>query len=161
VESFHTIALRPLRHYADFSGRSRRSDVIAFYIVYAALGFVVSFAAIGFGQTTQVGSSLLFDLAFLCPSLALFVRRLHDSGRSGWWSAVTGPAIVLSFWQTVETLREPIDWAGRAPGPSLAAVVIGLSNVAVLVLIFWNDDPQPNRFGPNPRYDPPERSQLA
>lgn len=64
-------------HYADFSGRSRRSEywwVVLFNLLMDAL-----FAAF----VPQL--SYLWTLVTLIPSIAICVRRLHDVGKSGWW----------------------------------------------------------------------------
>ena len=53
-----------------------------------------------FGRNIQVLSTF-FSLAHLLPSLAVAVRRLHDTDRSGWWFLIvfTGiGAIVLFVW---------------------------------------------------------------
>ena len=58
--------------YADFEGRARRSEYWWFYL----FGVLVSWIPyLGW----------LASLAILIPSLAVGARRLHDTGRSGWW----------------------------------------------------------------------------
>ena len=68
--------------YADFTGRARRKEfwmfVLFYFIVSIVLGIVDSI--IGFQLL-----GLLFSLGSLIPSLAIGARRLHDTGRSGWW----------------------------------------------------------------------------
>ena len=86
-------------NWKNFSGRTRRSAywyaVLANFIVAIILGIlggIVDFLTI-------LGS--LYSLAFLIPSIALCIRRLHDTGKSGWWYliALTGiGAIVLLVW---------------------------------------------------------------
>ena len=65
------------RRYAEFGGRSRRSAywwfVLAHWVVLLVLGGIV--------ETLIV----LYWVGVLLPSLALMVRRLHDTDRSGWW----------------------------------------------------------------------------
>jgi len=94
----------PLRRYADFSGRSRPKEYWMF-VLFLFLGIIaMSFAdaLLGFGASTHYLDrspfgvtmgvynrsgllTLLFSLAAFIPSLAVAVRRLHDSNRSGWW----------------------------------------------------------------------------
>jgi uncharacterized membrane protein YhaH (DUF805 family) len=71
-----------LSQYVGFSGRARRSEywywVLAYFLVYLVAA----------GLDAVVNTSLLVTLvalAVLLPSLAVGVRRLHDTGRSGWW----------------------------------------------------------------------------
>jgi uncharacterized membrane protein YhaH (DUF805 family) len=81
-------ALLPFKRFAQFDGRSRRKE----YWSFALLAFVASYAigmvegVLGLsGMIFLYGPlSLLFGLAILIPSLAVGVRRLHDTGRSGW-----------------------------------------------------------------------------
>ena len=73
------------QNYVVFEGRSRRS-AYWFWILFTGL---ISFAISGFsgGDTGSFFSILasLWSLATLLPSLAVGVRRLHDTNRSGWF----------------------------------------------------------------------------
>jgi len=82
------------RRYVDFSGRSSRSEYWYFVLFSALFGLVLGVArgiALGAGggpnstATAFTVISYLVDLAFFLPSLAVFVRRMHDTNRSGWW----------------------------------------------------------------------------
>jgi uncharacterized membrane protein YhaH (DUF805 family) len=80
--------------YADFGGRATRSEYW-WFILFIVL---VSLA------TSMISSvvSVLFSLATLLPSLAAATRRLHDTGRSGWWQLVVlipvvGIVIIIIF----------------------------------------------------------------
>lgn len=68
--------------YIDFTGRARRSE----YWWFALFSFIVQVvvSAIDRGMGSQILGGLV-SLALLAPSLAVAVRRLHDTGRSGWW----------------------------------------------------------------------------
>lgn len=81
--------LEVLKKYAVFSGRARRSE----YWYFALFNFIISIvltvfdiAAGSFSQETEMGLiGGIYTLAMLIPSIAVSVRRLHDTGRSGWW----------------------------------------------------------------------------
>jgi uncharacterized membrane protein YhaH (DUF805 family) len=153
VESFHYLALRPLRHYADFRGRSRRSELIAFYLLTMLAGLLLSFPAPALGFRAKFWLETGLDLALACPVAALMVRRLHDSGRSGGWVLLFAPAAGLDFWRDC-TLA--IGFQELSPfESSMPALAVGLLSLGLLVLLLWNDDPEENRFGPNPRLDAP------
>ncbi|ERN43189.1 putative membrane protein [Rubidibacter lacunae KORDI 51-2] len=81
--------LTALRKYAVFSGRARRKE----YWYFVLFNFLISF---GLGIIDMVlglageGSGFgvlgaIYALAVLVPGIAATVRRLHDTGRSGWW----------------------------------------------------------------------------
>jgi uncharacterized membrane protein YhaH (DUF805 family) len=87
--------LLPYKRYVDFSGRSQRKE----YWLFALFTIVVSLLIDGtLGGSWSVltglrpaptasGSILggIFALVNFLPSLAVMVRRLHDTDRSGWW----------------------------------------------------------------------------
>lgn len=63
--------------YADFKGRSRRSEYWWASLVIGMIGGLIS--------VVLPEISGLWSLAILIPSVAICVRRLHDIGKSGWW----------------------------------------------------------------------------
>ena len=78
--------LQTLKKYADFSGRSRRSEYWMFFLFNFIIAIALSVVDYVLGSAGIVG--LLFALAILIPSIAVGVRRLHDTDRSGWWLLV-------------------------------------------------------------------------
>ena len=91
MEQTLSLMIRPLRHFADFTGRSTRSEFFLFtafnLVLLYALSLSSALAARAFGEAT--GGILavvvaLCWLALLIPALAVQVRRLHDQDRSGW-----------------------------------------------------------------------------
>jgi uncharacterized membrane protein YhaH (DUF805 family) len=76
-------------NYANFKGRAARSEFWYWqlFLVIAGLAVELLDLAISFGVFAIRGGpmSILFWLATLVPNLALYVRRLHDTNRSGWW----------------------------------------------------------------------------
>ena len=83
--------------YVTFSGRARRSEYwwwILFTIIGQAVFGIVDRMLFG-SQVVQVGEMMveaqtgpiggIFSLAILLPGISVMVRRLHDTGRSGWW----------------------------------------------------------------------------
>ncbi|HCE1882714.1 DUF805 domain-containing protein [Vibrio parahaemolyticus] len=74
-----------LKKYADFTGRARRKEYWMFALFYMLfyIGLVVIDLMIG----TEF-FSIIFSLALLIPSISIATRRLHDTGRSGWWQLI-------------------------------------------------------------------------
>lgn len=99
-----------LRGYARFSGRARRSEFWWWVATYAVLSIVLTaallavLAAAGDSPLVVVLSSILVGLVLLAvavPTIAVTVRRLHDTGRSGWWYLISlvplGSIVVIAF----------------------------------------------------------------
>ncbi|WP_329275522.1 DUF805 domain-containing protein [Streptomyces sp. NBC_01451] len=71
-----------LKKYAVFSGRARRKEYWMFTLFAVIISIVLSIIDGVIGVQIL---SIVFSLAILLPSLGVAVRRLHDTGRSGWW----------------------------------------------------------------------------
>lgn len=83
-----------LEHYADFKGRARRSEFWWFYLAYIIVLTTLSIL----GDAHPVFGIAYWGLAVLLflPGLAVSIRRLHDSGKSGWWFLIL--LIPLAGW---------------------------------------------------------------
>ena len=80
--------LGALKKYAVFEGRARRREYWFFVLFVVIISVVLSIIDAMIGTMTAQGAGILsglFCLAVLIPSLAVGARRLHDTGRSGWW----------------------------------------------------------------------------
>ncbi len=74
--------------YAEFRGRSNRAEFwwLSLALVIAGLLVGSADAAIFGGNAMDTGPlGIVWSLATLIPSLAVGIRRLHDTGRTGWW----------------------------------------------------------------------------
>ena len=97
--------LEVLRKYAVFDGRARRTEFWLFFLINCIIAFVLSFLEAIVGFASIAGASILgslYMLAVLIPYLAVGVRRLHDTGRSGWWMLIyivplIGAIVLLVF----------------------------------------------------------------
>ncbi len=86
INPFEDYYINTLRNkYAEFNGRARRSEFWYYtlfnLIVSMGLGMMDTFTGIGF-------LSGLYALVVIIPGIAVAIRRLHDSGKSGWWLLV-------------------------------------------------------------------------
>ena len=73
-----------LGNYANFNGRARRSEYWWFFVIVNVVVGVLTLAG-GAILPALAGVGGLVALALLLPALAVTVRRLHDTDRSGWW----------------------------------------------------------------------------
>jgi uncharacterized membrane protein YhaH (DUF805 family) len=96
-------AKRPIvEKYADFAGRAPRAEYWWFYLL-VVVGYIITTiidSILGMGPYGVL--TILFALAMLLPSLAVGVRRLHDTNRSGWWLLIglvplIGAIVLLVF----------------------------------------------------------------
>lgn len=70
------------KKYAVFEGRARRKEYWMFTLVNLVVSLVLYLADL---FVTMGLLSVLYSLAILVPSIAVTIRRLHDTNRSGWW----------------------------------------------------------------------------
>ena len=71
------------KNYVNFSGRARRKE----YWMFNLFNIIVCFVVILLDSLLEFNYVLIliYVLAILLPSYAVTVRRLHDTGKSGWW----------------------------------------------------------------------------
>lgn len=146
--------LLPFSRYADFKGRAGRREFWSYAPLPPALIVLANMAVWDASNTAGVLANLALWLGLLTPTLAVTARRLHDSGRRGWWQGLPMTAFLTVNVFTV--------WFVRLPDPGQAAktvfgVIMVLLSLAVLatmvLLLVWlllPSQPGPNRFGPNP-----------
>lgn len=121
-------AILPLRRYADFSGRSSRTEYWAFQIlmllVYGVLIVMMFAGSVGPNGpgalfVSSIGLMLLVALGTMIPSCAVCVRRLHDQDRSGWMC--------------------------------LLSLIPYVGGIILMVFLFLPGTPGSNRYGDDPR----------
>ena len=124
------------KHYADFSGRARRSEywgtVLFNVIAQVVLSIVLVAVLVIWFSSTEMNADVsvvrlslimikavrsLYNLIWLLPGLAVAVRRLHDIGKSGWnllWILlpIVG-AIMLIYWYCQDSQPEENKWGAN------------------------------------------------
>jgi uncharacterized membrane protein YhaH (DUF805 family) len=100
-------------------------------------------------------TSDLFSLATLIPSLSLGWRRMHDIGKSGWWSLLWAAPLI---WAAVAGVTL---FTSDGSFELIGAIAVGFGVIAtigafiyVIVLLATDSDPYDNHFGPSVKYDP-------
>ena len=77
--------IKVLKQYADFNGRAHRTE----FWMFILFSFLVSLALTIIDVVLGLGIlAFIYWLAVLVPSIAVTARRLHDTGKSGWWQLV-------------------------------------------------------------------------
>jgi uncharacterized membrane protein YhaH (DUF805 family) len=154
----------PLKRYAEFSGRSRRMEYWMFalflFVMWMVLGGLLvvmvgsAFLSMGGGSAGGLaaaggGAMILLLvigvvwLALLIPTLAVGVRRLHDTERSGWWLGGYLLLVVVS-----NVLQRTTGSAGLATLLGIATLIYA---IALLVFYCLDGTKGPNKYGPDPK----------
>jgi len=114
------------KNYANFSGRARRSEYWYVCLVNIIISFICSLGSSLISAELFLFISGAYSLATLVPGLALCVRRLHDTGKSG-----------------------HVLW-------SMLAMIIPIVNLAVIIMliVFYcaDSDRGPNKYGESSKY---------
>ena len=79
--------LQVLKKYAVFDGRAPRAEYWGFWLIN--VGAIVVFTVVQTILRIPPILTIVYSLAIILPSLAVQVRRLHDTSRSGWWLLLT------------------------------------------------------------------------
>lgn len=96
--------LKVIKNYVGFDGRARRQEFWMFVLFNLIFSIAASILDTIIG--TYVLFGIIYSLAVLLPGIAVSIRRLHDTGRSGWWLLISFipiiGAIVLIYFAVLE-----------------------------------------------------------
>lgn len=99
-----------INNYATFKGRAPRSEFWWFWLFYILVQIIAGlvFGIIGYSIGGEQGCSISLSIcSVLCvvllivPYLSVLVRRLHDTGHSGWWFFISIIPLIGSIWLLV------------------------------------------------------------
>ena len=111
-------------NYVGFSGRASRSEYW-FWVLFTMIVSFVTGIMDGFIFGSEFGTGTISNIAaviYFLPGLAVWVRRLHDVGKSGWWilsSILILPVLLLLYWLIIEGDSNPNEY-GEVPTNTLA-----------------------------------------
>ncbi|EGT3574040.1 DUF805 domain-containing protein [Citrobacter amalonaticus] len=93
--------LSVIKNYTGFSGRARRKEYWMFVLINMIICAVLNVIQSVIGMETPY-ISIIYSLGVLLPSIAVAIRRLHDTDRSGWWLLlslipVIGTIVIIVF----------------------------------------------------------------
>lgn len=92
--------------YADFDGRARRTEYWMFMLFHFIILFILVFLSALIARFAMINILIvilpIYVLATFIPALAVTIRRLHDTGKSGWYYLLSfipyvGGLILLFF----------------------------------------------------------------
>ena len=150
-----------LTQYVGFSGRARRSEYWYWTLATILVGIVVGLIELmlGMGSDTSGPLSTLLNLALLLPGLAVTFRRLHDTGRSGWWiggfylALIVFVIVLLAMVGGLMATGSEDTAAAAVMG--VVAILFGVAvliwGIAMLVFLCKDSDVGPNKYGQNPK----------
>ena len=153
-------AKRPvMEKYADFTGRAPRPEYWWYVLALVILSIVARIidSILGMKILGPYGPlSLIVTLGLLVPNLAVSVRRLHDTNRSGWWvllplvpyciAFIVGGAAMMGAASGGSSL-------GMMAGAGIAGIFLLIGFICAIVLLVFMclpSTPGDNRYGPNP-----------
>ena len=130
------------KKYATFTGRARRSEYWWFFLWY----FIFSVFTCG-----------LALIVFLIPLASVTVRRLHDTGRSGWWWGVAALCNTIYCVIYYINLFSAISDYGIPPALSvfdIAYYIVSLVyGIVIFVFLVQDSHAGVNKYGPSPKYN--------
>lgn len=106
-----------LENYVNFTGRARRAEYWYFQLFQLLISVVIGIIAGLSGIDKLSILANIISVALFLPSLAVYVRRLHDVNRSGWWILISFTIIgiiPLFIWLIRETDPKPNQWGSPA-----------------------------------------------
>jgi len=118
--------LAVLKNYAGFSGRARRTEYWMYFLfnILFAIAAVILDNILGLASETLGYGPIygLYALVTFIPSLAVGVRRLHDTGKSGWFLLIALIPLIGSIWLIVvlatEGVKGPNEYGADPKGQS-------------------------------------------
>ena len=154
-----------LRKYLDFKGRARRSEYWWFALFTLIVSVVSSFIDtilsmfVGFEFVDHLTGLLLF-----LPGLTVCFRRLHDIGRSGWWSGVSYILVAISILSVL--FMAGFDFGVLMDNESMFRTLSGTQRMiallpfigglvlcfVILVFSLFDSERGENKYGPSPKY---------
>jgi uncharacterized membrane protein YhaH (DUF805 family) len=91
--------------FTSFEGRIGRQQMWLGIIVLIVIGIVASILDLILGTASDDGIgiiSAIVSLISIYPSIALYAKRWHDRGKSGWWSLILLVPVIGVIWWLIE-----------------------------------------------------------
>lgn len=159
------------KKYFDFKGRARRSEYWWFVLFMVIVSMVFNYGGLLVPALSFIG--LFCSLVLVIPHFAVMTRRLHDTGRSGWWVlvlAILYVAVLVSMLivlmpiaQDMLTVTDPFeqmemmaDCVQAHPVAStvmvMGSLVTCILGIIVIIFMVFDSKWETNKYGPSPKY---------
>ena len=145
-----------LRKYFTFHGRAQRSEYWWFYlftIIVAIFAAIIDGATMGWENADQGPVGIVTTLALFIPTLSAGWRRLHDTGRSGWW--IGGGILAIITFIVVIIVASVGGLSNVLVGILAILFFIGVIVYSITIIVFLCQDSYPgdNVYGRSTKYD--------
>lgn len=157
VKFFDAVRLG-FKKYFQFRGRAQRSEFWWFqlftWLVMLVL-IIIDMSIFGYEDSDPEPFSNFWFIVTFIPTLSIGWRRLHDIGKSGWWSLLWLAPLI---WATVAGITL---FSSEGSFELIGVLAVSLGVIAtlaafiyVIVLCATDSEPYDNHFGPSVKYDP-------
>jgi uncharacterized membrane protein YhaH (DUF805 family) len=92
--------IKVLKNYAVFEGRASRQEYWMFFLFNIIVAFCLGLFIGVLNAITKTDQTVLgniYNLAVLVPSIAVGIRRMHDTNRNGWWQIVPIAGLIFAI----------------------------------------------------------------
>lgn len=147
-----------LKRLTDVKDRTRRADFWWYVLAYCIASFVVSWFAGVFLPATVVP---FVDVVLSLLLIAITIRRLHDTGKSGWWVIVCWVANLIMQIYVVKMMNDGVLDSGNTEelmtsftDPVLLTVgaVGGIISIVIFIFTLLDSKVEDNKYGKSPKY---------
>lgn len=88
--------VKALKQYTDFKGRARRKEYWMFLLFHLITAYGLNITALVLESATLAIVGTVYLVATLIPLIAVTVRRMHDTGNSGWFMLIPFYNLILA-----------------------------------------------------------------
>lgn len=147
-----------LNRLTDFKGRSRRSEFWWFLLAYCIAVWVISFVL---GLFLPLVASAVIGVLLQFLAFGVTVRRLHDTGKSGWWVVAGWIAGAMTSVYSAQMQAsglldsgdpEALIAAATSPMLWVPMLVSAVTTIVVFVFCLLDSNPGSNKYGESPKY---------
>ena len=102
------------KKYAEFSGRATRTQYWMFILFFMIIYFVLALIDVFVGTMVL---AFIFNVAVFLPSIAIAARRLHDTGRTGWWQLIVLIPLIGAIVLIIFFVQDSVEDNEYGPNP--------------------------------------------